>query len=148
MKKAHYIILLVTIFYSGILSGCATQNKSIVNLGNGIIQESSSPLMWQQNRSPMLHTWAEAKKYATDLNLGGFSDWRLPTRKELLNLYFVFDFGAAKQGAQTIILDGNYWSQENDGAGFTGAWKDGDSCEISRTYQKTSKGGYVRAVRP
>lgn len=135
------------LFLAIVLAGCLAKNSNFIDHGNGIIQVASSPLMWQQGRSPSFTSWNDAKEYADKLELGGYSDWRLPTKEEFLDLYFAFDFGKAKAGKDTIELEGNYWSAENDGIGYTGAWKDGETCEISRAYKKSTK-GYVRAVRP
>ena len=103
--------------------------------------------MWQKTRGPRFTSWEDADNYVKSLRIGGYSDWRLPTKEEFLELYFVFDFGNAKIEDQGLVMEGNYWSAEKDGGIFCGAWKDGDSCEISRNYQPATK-GYVRAVRP
>jgi hypothetical protein len=81
------------------------------------------------------------------MELGGYDDWRLPTREEFLELYFAFDYGSGNARDLGIVIEGNFWSAEKDGLGFSGAWKDGDSCEISRNYKIANK-GHVRAVRP
>jgi len=40
-------------------------------------------LMYQNQPFTKRYTWKEAKEYCQDLTLGGYSDWRLPTRAEL-----------------------------------------------------------------
>lgn len=140
--------LLILLFLSPLITGCAlTRTANLTDSGDGIIKVSSSPLMWQKTRGPLFTSWEEADNYVKTLQLGGYSDWRLPTREEFLELYFVFDFGKAKAKDLNITIEGNYWSADKDGLGFSGAWKDGDSCEITRSYQPAIK-GYVRAVRP
>jgi hypothetical protein len=53
---------------------------------NGSITDSCTGLMWAL--APNQDTnWDQAKAYAQTLRLGGYSDWRLPTRSELRNLY-------------------------------------------------------------
>ncbi|MFN2369228.1 MAG: DUF1566 domain-containing protein, partial [Desulfurivibrionaceae bacterium] len=115
---------------------------------DGIIVVSSSPLMWQKHRSSLFSSREEADRYVEELELGGYTDWRLPTREELLDFYFVFDFGDADAGEYGIRIEGDYWSADKDGIGFSGGWKDdGEFCEITRGYQPAAR-GYVRAVRP
>ena len=46
--------------------------------------------MWQQAAAPSTYTWEQAKAYCPTLTLAGHSDWRLPTRIELVSLV---DFG-------------------------------------------------------
>lgn len=141
-------ILLFLLFFSPLVTGCAlTRTATLTEGGDGIITVSSSPLMWQKARGPLFTSWEEADSYVKALQLGGYSDWRLPTREEFLKLYFAFDFGKAKTEDIGMTIEGNYWSADKNGLGFSGAWKDGDSCEISRSYQPAVK-GYVRAVRP
>ena len=118
-----------------------------MTLDDYVMRTSSSPLVWQKERGPLFTSWEKANEYVKNLDLGGYTDWRLPSREELLDLYFVFDYGSANARELGIVIEGNYWSAEKDGMGFSGGWKDGDICEISRIYQSASK-GYVRAVRP
>lgn len=140
--------LLLLLALSSVLTGCAvTGPAALTDTGTGIIMTESSPLMWQKNRGQIFTSWVEATDYVNQLELGGYSDWRLPTREELLDLYFVFDFGDANAGELGMVIEGSYWSAEKDEVGFSGSWQDGDSCEITRKYQPTGK-GYVRAVRP
>ena len=43
-------------------------------------------LMYQNQPFTKRYTWQKAKEYCQDLTLGGYSDWRLPNRKELKKL--------------------------------------------------------------
>jgi hypothetical protein len=51
---------------------------------NGIVKIGS--LMYQNQPFTKRYTWQEAKNYCSNLTLGGYSDWRLPTRAELMKL--------------------------------------------------------------
>jgi hypothetical protein len=140
-----FLILLVLL---PLATGCAGRKTAgFSDSGEGIMRVGSSPLMWQKARGPLFTSWEEADNYAKNLELGGYGDWRLPTREEFLELYFAFDFGKADARDLGINIEGNYWSAEPDGMGFSGAWRDGDSCEITRNYQPAAQ-GFVRAVRP
>ncbi|MGD7652034.1 MAG: DUF1566 domain-containing protein [Verrucomicrobiales bacterium] len=51
--------------------------------GEGTVLDHSTGLMWQQGDSVDGLDWEEALAYAENLELGGYSDWRLPNAKEL-----------------------------------------------------------------
>jgi len=58
---------------------------------NGIILDFNTGFEWQDNYSDNSNnikesTWSNAIKYCQELNLGNKSDWRLPSRKELLTI--------------------------------------------------------------
>ena len=142
-RNIFSILLLSSLF----ITGCALTGTTTLTTRNGVMETSSSQLMWQQDRGPLFTSWEEANNYVNKLALGGYSDWRRPTREEFLELYFAFDYGSANTRDLGIVIEGNFWSAEKGDMGFSGAWKDGDSCEISRDYKLASK-GYVRAVRP
>ncbi len=54
--------------------------------GDGTITDLNTGLMWQQTPPIEGMTWAQAKEYCENLEFGGYSDWRLPTLKELFSL--------------------------------------------------------------
>jgi hypothetical protein len=56
---------------------------SYTDLGNGVIRDNVTGLMWQKDTAPGTYTWDQANTYCENLTLGGYSDWRLPTIKEL-----------------------------------------------------------------
>ncbi len=147
MQKSTSNIFLILLILGLLISGCALTQTTTLTVEDGIMRTSSSSLIWQKERGPLFTSWDKANEYVRNLELGGYTDWRLPSREEFLELYFAFDYGSANAKDLGIVIEGNYWSAEKDGMGFSGAWKDGDSCEISRSYQRANK-GYVRAVRP
>lgn len=54
--------------------------------GDGTVTDLNTGLMWQQGDSQNVgfgFTWQEAVDYCAALDLGGHTDWRLPTRREL-----------------------------------------------------------------
>ncbi len=70
---------------------------SYTNNGNSTITDNVTGLMWQKSYEVM--TYAEAVKVVKTFNLAGYSDWRLPTIKEL---YSLMDFsGADPSGAES-----------------------------------------------
>lgn len=128
--------------------GCGPRQarpSRLQDLGNGICQDTVSGLMWQKERSRTIRDLEEAQAQASNLTLGGYNDWRLPTVHELYDLHYLFDLHQA--GDCAMDLQGRYWSGEKDGEGMAGAWEIGDQCEPQRRYF-TGGQGSVRAVRP
>lgn len=104
---------------------------SYTNNGDGTITDNITGLMWQQDPG-VKKTWDEAVAGASKFTLGGYTDWRLPTIKELYSLiefsgkdpsgyygtstaglvpfidtnYFVFQYGKAEDGDR--IIDSQY----------------------------------------
>ncbi len=52
---------------------------------DAIVTDSGTGLQWAPDPNIPI-TWSDAKKYIRTLNLGGFKDWRMPSRAELLTL--------------------------------------------------------------
>ncbi len=81
--------------------------------------------------------WTDAKNACNNLVAGGFSDWHLPTKDELNNLYL-------KKSVVGGFADCNYWSSTENGA--DSAWfqffEDGGQNWIIKSF-----GFRVRAVR-
>lgn len=109
---------------------------SYLDNGDGTVTDLVTGLMWQQDPGPK-KTYAEAVSGASTLTLGGYSDWRLPSIKELYSLiqfsgvdpsvppgtplsqltpfidsnFFVFHYGDTTAGER--IIDSQYWSATN-----------------------------------
>ncbi|OMH26639.1 DUF1566 domain-containing protein [Motiliproteus sp. MSK22-1] len=96
--------------------------------GDGTVSDLNTGLMWQQQYAGDI-TYKEAVSGAADLSLAGYSDWRLPTIKELYSLmdfsgytgasasnsnpyldtdYFDFEYGDTSSGDR--FIDAQYWS--------------------------------------
>jgi len=53
---------------------------------DGTITDRATGLMWMQTGSTDTYTWEEALAYAESFEAAGYSDWRLPTIKELQSI--------------------------------------------------------------
>lgn len=51
-----------------------------------VVEDLVTNLVWQREPPAVLRTWQQAKDYCENLSLGGYDDWRLPTRIELLSI--------------------------------------------------------------
>lgn len=99
-----------------------------VDNGDGTITDSGTGLMWQKDPGVKV-TWDEAMKGASKLDIGGYTDWRVPSIKELYSLmnfdgmtgtgaenstpyidtdYFDFYYGDTSKGER--FIDCQYWS--------------------------------------
>lgn len=61
------------------------QNQFTDN-GNGTITDQATGLMWMQNDNGEALSWEEALPYAENFSFAGYSDWRLPSAKELQSI--------------------------------------------------------------
>lgn len=82
---------------------------SYTNNEDGTITDNVTGLMWEQDMEEKL-TFEEAFVKADESSLGGYSDWRVPTIKEL---YSLIQFTGRVQGAQAIdmFIDVDYFNQ-------------------------------------
>ena len=65
------------------------ENKLVGNR-DGTISDLATGLMWQKSDDGKGRNWEEALKYAEDMTLAGYGDWRLPNQKEL---HSIVDYG-------------------------------------------------------
>jgi hypothetical protein len=67
-------------------TGLPNPSNYTIDEPNAVVTDNVTKLMWQRDVDPGSYTWAEAKCYCADLVYGGYTDWRLPTRIELVSL--------------------------------------------------------------
>jgi hypothetical protein len=129
----------------------AQAQANYVDSGNGTITDRSTGLMWQKQGTTN-KTWEQALSYCEELSLGGFTDWRLPTIKEMRSLV---DLNRSNPAINTTVfpdtVSSSYWSNT------TFAGQDGDYNQNSAwaiifsgggdAYNQKSTSAYVRAVR-
>jgi hypothetical protein len=145
--KMYFLCLFVCTLY--ILSyGCATQHKSIIQFKDqGICQEIKSGRMWQIDKGGKFSSLEEAERYAASLQLGGYNDWRVPTREEYFQLHYIFS--ERKNNDCAMNLKGEYWSMPEGEEPDLGHWETYFLCGAEFKYVESyGMEGYVRAVRP
>ncbi len=74
-----------------IMIGLTCLTYSDFSKNNGIVTDSKTTLQWQDEYSDNWEqikegTWTEALNYCEALELGGYTDWRLPNIVELLSI--------------------------------------------------------------
>ncbi len=118
------------------------------DLGNGVVVDHATGLMWEKSGSPDYITYEKAEAYIRDLNrkkLAGFDDWRLPTVDELASLV------EPEERSGGLYIDPPFdtnqsWCWTSDKRGSGSAWyvsfNDG-----SVYWSGVDNQGYVRAVR-
>jgi hypothetical protein len=118
-----------------------------------IVIDEVTTLMWQRTPFNESTLWQTAKERCAGLPLGGASDWRLPTRIELLSLVDFTQAGAAIEGGFFPETRGAFWtsSPATGGDPTARAWQisfaDGGA---TTTASQTTAGAIrcVRAMRP
>lgn len=64
----------------------AGATPSYQNNGDGTLSDGVTGLMWQQGHNEQRLDWYTARQACTDLRLGGYADWRLPSMRELFSI--------------------------------------------------------------
>jgi len=69
---------------------------------DGTITDTATGLMWQLSDDGQTRDWEEALDYAENLELAGYSDWRLPNAKELQS---IVDYSKSIQTTSSPAID-------------------------------------------
>jgi len=114
-----------------------------------MVKDPATNLLWED--TPHVRetkvTHPRAKEYCTELKLGGFEDWRLPTIHELLTIVDYHRVSPAILHAFSYVEDESfYWTSTtvaDESDAFWGVnFKRGSSSKASEYYDR-----YVRCVR-
>lgn len=117
---------------------------------NETVTDHTTGLQWQDDAvsASTARTWQQAVDYCDDLSFGGYTDWRLPSRKELVT---TLDYGrynpAINPAFQNIASSTAYYWSSTDVADIPlSAWYVSFQTGFSSSEDKTS--GYsARCVR-
>ena len=60
--------------------------NNFINNKNGSVSDTITALMWQQDSSPQTMNWQQSLAYCENLELAGYTDWRLPNVHELQSI--------------------------------------------------------------
>jgi hypothetical protein len=82
---------------------------SYADNGDGTITDNNTGLMWEQDMGEKI-TYAEAFAKASNSTLGGHTDWRVPTVKELYSL-ILFTGRVFGENADVLFIDTDYFNQ-------------------------------------
>lgn len=76
--------------------------NSFKDNGDNTVTDAATGLMWQKADSLEGMDWEDALKYAEDLDVGGYDDWRLPNAKELQS---IIDYSRSPQTSHSAAID-------------------------------------------
>ncbi|MDY6836631.1 MAG: DUF1566 domain-containing protein [Thermodesulfobacteriota bacterium] len=114
-----------------------------------VVIDHVTGLTWQRHDDGMKRTWRQAVDYCENLSLGGYADWRLPTKKELQSLLNYRFFRPALDTAYfaySHMPDDCYWSATTRVFLSVSAWKL-SFWEGQAAISGENDLNYVRAVR-
>ena len=135
---------------------------TVIGTNSDMVQDNNTGLIWQRYENPSTYYWYQASGtyHATynptsqnvcgSLILGGFSDWRLPSKKELIT---IVDYSIPYPGPTINITyfpnthASYYWSSTTYAGDPYGAWHVHFYYGSVGSYNKGNYNGYVRCVR-
>lgn len=152
MKKFVNFCIGVGVILLMIFAYQTWQKGPIKDLGGGVLVLKRTGLMWQEKDDGQKYTWFQANgidrpSVCSQLKLGGYTDWRLPTLAELLSI----TLKDRKKGPKIEPEFSNtkpdwYWTETTAVSNPEGSWSVDFSDGNGGYYEKTNL-GYVRCVR-
>lgn len=107
-----------------------------VDMGNGIITDLGTGLMWQQIPAPYDYSWNDACQLCEDLVLGNYSDWELPDIKQLVTL-IDRNYYSATNYDYFRGSGGTYWSGSKLDRDYNGAYYENVWTVVFHSYRGT-----------
>jgi hypothetical protein len=88
-----------------------------------VVVDLLTGLAWQRAVDPAAYAWGDARDFCDCTTLGGFADWRLPTRIELVS---IVDFTKANPAIPTVAFPATpsdyFWSASMVAGTPSAAW--------------------------
>ena len=151
MKMTRWLTVALGVLMIG--AWAVTARAEFVNNGNGTVTDTSTGLMWQRDTARDgqgdydTMTWEEALAYCEALDLGGETDWRLPTIKDLGSLVDLSRYDPAINTTSfPNTISSSYWSATTSADRTGYAWHVGFYYGNGYWFNKSNY-HYVRAVR-
>ena len=116
------------------------------NATTGIVTDSRTGLMWQDDAVSSAMQWSAAITYCEDKILGGYSDWRLPNQRELLSIVDRSRYSPAISSVFVRTASDYYWSSTTYVNSASWAWYVDFNLGNANVSTKSSP-FYVRCVR-
>ena len=133
-----------------------TQAKSrFIDNGDGTVTDTLTALQWQKEDDGIERNYEDARRYARELRLAGYDDWRLPGKEELMELAKI-EYRTLKQVFPNTKADGYwaetsreelYWAQSPDELAYTVEFDPASANYGADVTYFRSYDYYVRAVR-
>ncbi len=114
---------------------------------DGTVTDNVTGLMWQQEDDDTTRNWDDAVSYCESLTLAGYSDWRLPSKKELVS---ILDYSTYITIDTTYFpgAEGKYhWSATTYASNSSHAWSVAFAYGHLNEYPKSTNYLPVRCVR-
>lgn len=124
----------------------SAQAKFIRDDTKDVVLDTTTNLMFQDDATPSIMNWTSAVSYCENINLGTYSDWRLPNISELNSMLDFSTYNPAVDKVFKNIVLNHYWSSTTRKADITYAL---DVNFISAAHHNELKTDsiYVRCVR-
>ena len=96
----------------------------VMNYDNGVPIDGKTKLMWQDDISAKSteKNWQDAIHHCQNLEIGVYSDWRLPSRMELFSIVDRSKKEPAIIGVFKNVASGYYWSSSTRADDSNNAW--------------------------
>ena len=109
MGRTAIVVIFIVVT---MLTGCANlgQKKRFSTNSNGTVLDTKTGLMWSGRDNGASINYQGASEYCQEYRGGGFNDWRMPSQKELSQL---FKAGIDNKGKGKIVITDNWvWALE------------------------------------
>jgi len=127
-------------------SSGAPNLASYTDNGNGTVTDRVTGLIWQQAEVPNSFFLSDGVTYCSTLSLAGHSDWRLPSRIELLSIVdYTLQEPAIDSTAFPNTSATTFWSSTPAGSGY--AWAVSFDIGGSGAYNVGTVSFKIRCVR-
>ncbi len=136
------VVLLTVLFWSNMVKAYDDyqyEKEKLAKEKKETFTDTSTGLMWQDSSHNIQKDWDSAISYCQNTEYAGFSDWRLPSKSELEDLY-------TKKDNLKNVASSYYWSSSVYVSYSSKAWIVYFDSGNTRSYYKSSK-VYVRCVR-
>lgn len=153
VQQKYFVILAISFMLclAGLVMTSTSFAERCVDNGDGTVTDNDTMLMWQKATAGSMN-WDSAKNYASSLSLGDHSDWRLPSKDELVGLTY------SPCRDMMDERDDHYWSSSYDRTSYPNfnisddiepwtVWFGGGPNQGEKYFAPTATWVWVRAVR-